>query len=90
MRVICAALLSRGAHNEQSLEQGRRFLTENRLSILAVLKKSAGLGTGLKVSEESINELAECFMVLINVTGFLDVSCDLTISVIPITDKLVV
>ena len=75
MRVICSALLSRGAQNEQSLEQGRRFLTENRLSILAVLKKSAGLGTGQKVSEESIDELAECFMVLINVTGFLDVSC---------------
>ena len=74
MRVICAALLSRGTHNEQSLEQGRKFLSDNRLSILAVLKKSAGLGTGQKVSEESINELAECFMILINITGFLDVS----------------
>lgn len=84
MRVICAALLSRGAHNEQSLEQGRRFLTENRLSILAVLKKSAGLGTGQKASEESINELAECFMVLINVTGFLDVSYVLLVCMIRI------
>jgi len=74
MRIICAALLSRGAQNEQSLEQGRRFLAENRLPILAVLKKSAGLGSGVHVPEGSANELAEAFMLLIAVSGFLDVS----------------
>jgi nuclear pore complex protein Nup205 len=74
MRIICAALLSRGIQNEQSLDQGRRFLAENRLSILAVLKRSAGLGTGAEISEESIDELAESFMLLISVSGFLDVS----------------
>jgi len=73
MRVICAALLSRGAQNEQSLEQGRRFLTENRLSILAVLKKSAGLVAGVVVSEQ-IEDLAEAFMLLVTFTGFLEVS----------------
>lgn len=74
VRVVCAALLSRGAYNEQSLEQGRRFLIENRLSTLAVLKKSAGVGTELKATKDSITELAESLMVLINVTGYLDVS----------------
>ena len=74
LRIICAALLSRGAQNEQSLEQGRRFLSENRLPILAVLKKSAGLSTGVQVAEESTSELAEAFMLLISVSGFLDVS----------------
>lgn len=74
MRVLCAALLSRGSQNELSLEQGRRFLVDNRLSIMAVLKKSAGLGIGSSASEESIVELAECYMILINVTGFLNVS----------------
>jgi hypothetical protein len=73
MRVICAALLSRGAQNEQSLEQGRRFITENRLSILAVLKKSAGLVAGVVVSEQ-IEDLAESFMLLLTFTGFLEVS----------------
>lgn len=74
MRVICAAVLSRGAQNEASLEQGRRFLMDNRLSTMSVLKKSAGLSTGSAASEESILSLAESFMTLINLTGFLDVS----------------
>jgi nuclear pore complex protein Nup205 len=74
MRLICATVLSRGPQNEQTLEQGRTFLSENRLSILAVLKKSAGLGSGAELPEPSIDELAESFMLLISVTGFLDVS----------------
>jgi nuclear pore complex protein Nup205 len=73
MRVICAAVLSRGPQNEQTLDQGRKFLAENRLSILAVLKKSAGLGGGVEIPEQSLDELAEFFMMLISVTGFLDV-----------------
>ena len=72
MRVVCAALLSRGAQNEQSLEQGRRFLTENRLPILAVLKKSAGLVAGVFVSEQ-VEDLAESFILLVTFTGFLEV-----------------
>jgi nuclear pore complex protein Nup205 len=74
MRVICAVVLSRGSQNEQTLDQGRKFLIENRLSILAVLKKSAGIGTGAGISGQNINELAESYMVLMSVTGFLDVS----------------
>jgi nuclear pore complex protein Nup205 len=73
MRVVCATLLSRGTQNQQSLEQGRRFLTENRLSILAVLKKSAGLASGVQVTE-AIDELADSFMLLVTFTQFLEVS----------------
>ena len=73
MRVICAAVLSRGPQNERTLAQGRKFLAENRLSILTVLKKSAGLGVA-EDPEQGIEELAEFFMMLISVTGFLDVS----------------
>lgn len=65
MRIICACILSRGIQNQQSLEQGRKFLTENRLAILAVLKKSAGLGAAVEISEQSIDELADSFMLLI-------------------------
>jgi len=72
MRVICGALLSRGAQNEQCLEQGRRFLSENRLSIMAVLKKSAGLVPGVVVSE-AIEDLADSFMLLVTFTGFVEV-----------------
>jgi nuclear pore complex protein Nup205 len=75
MRIICATVLSRGTQHQQTLEQGRRFLTENRLSILSVLKKSAGLGAGVDMSQqENIEELADSFMLLMSVSGFLEVS----------------
>jgi nuclear pore complex protein Nup205 len=71
-------VLSRGSQHQQTLEQGRRFLTENRLSILSVLKKSAGLGTGINMSQQqSIEELADSFILLMSVTGFLEVSSTL-------------
>lgn len=73
MRVICAAVLSRGSQNQQTLEQGRRFISENRLSILAVLKKSAGLGNVTGISPQSIGDLADSLTLLMSVTGFLDV-----------------
>jgi nuclear pore complex protein Nup205 len=72
MRVICAAVLSRGSQNQQTLEQGRRFLAENRLSILAVLKKSAGLGNISGISQQGIDDLADSFTLLMSVTGFLE------------------
>jgi nuclear pore complex protein Nup205 len=72
MRVICAAVLSRGSQNQQTLEQGRKFLSENRLSILAVLKKSAGLGNTSGISQQSIDDLGDSFMLLMSVTGFLE------------------
>ncbi|KAG9234772.1 nucleoporin Nup186/Nup192/Nup205 [Amylocarpus encephaloides] len=71
MRIICATLLSRGAQNQQTLEQGHKFLAENRLSILTVLKKSAGLGASVEVTEQ-IEELADAFMLLVTLTGFLE------------------
>lgn len=71
MRLICACILSRGSQNQQTLESGRRFLTENRLSIMAVLKKSAGLGGGM-ADVESVAELAESYVLLMTVTGFLE------------------
>jgi nuclear pore complex protein Nup205 len=74
MRVICAAVLSRGYQNQQTLEQGRKFLSENRLSILAVLKKSAGLGNASGTSQQSFDDLSSSFMLLMSMTGFLDVS----------------
>ena len=74
MRVICAAVLSRGSQNEQTLEQGRHFLSDNRLSILAVLKKSAGISAMADKSADIISQLAESYMLLMSLTGFLEVS----------------
>ncbi|KAF7933084.1 uncharacterized protein EAE97_008851 [Botrytis byssoidea] len=72
MRVICCALVSRGLQNEQSLDQGRRFLADNRAAILAVLKKSAGLGTGNGSAEQSIVDISDSFMLLMTITRFVD------------------
>ena len=72
MRIICATVLSRGSQNQQTLDHGRKFLTDNRLTILAILKKSAGLGNSKP--DESIQDLADVFMLLMSVTGFIEVS----------------
>jgi nuclear pore complex protein Nup205 len=75
MRVINAAVLSRGSQNEQTLAQGRKFLSENRLSTLTVFKRSMKLGSVDNiVSDECVEDLAESYMLLISLTGFLDVS----------------
>ncbi|RYP92133.1 hypothetical protein DL770_001714 [Monosporascus sp. CRB-9-2] len=72
-RIIGAAIVSRGSHN---MLQGRRFLTEHRMLVMHVLKRSAGIGSGgAKMDKgllDRINELAEAFMVIITATGFLE------------------
>ncbi|KAI9649425.1 hypothetical protein NHQ30_002001 [Ciborinia camelliae] len=72
MRVICCALVSRGLQNEQSLDQGRRFLVDNRAAILAVLKRSAGLGIENNVIEQSVVDISDSFMLLMTITRFVD------------------
>lgn len=74
MRVLNATVFSRGPENEQTLRQGRKFLSENRLSILTVFKRSARVGLlDQAVPDESVVALAEAYMLLISLTGFLDV-----------------
>ncbi|KAI0841595.1 nucleoporin Nup186/Nup192/Nup205 [Hypoxylon sp. FL0890] len=72
-RIIGAAIVSRGSHN---VLQGRRFLTEHRMLVMHVLKRSAGIGAGVgktdAILSERISELAEAFMVLITATGFIE------------------
>lgn len=72
VRIIGAALLSRGSH---SIVQGRKFLTEHRMLVTHTLKRSAGIGgTGAsEVLEEKVDELAEALMVVIAATGFIEV-----------------
>lgn len=72
-RVICAVVLSRGPQNEQTLDQARKFLADNKLSVLTVLKKSAGLGVGMHGSMRSTEELADSYTLLMSVSGFIDV-----------------
>ena len=73
VRIIGAALLSRGNHN---VVQGRKFLTDHRMLITHTLKRSAGIGSGPadKGLEERISDLADGLVVVIAATGFLEVS----------------
>ncbi|KAK5629673.1 hypothetical protein RRF57_005388 [Xylaria bambusicola] len=72
-RIIGVAIVSRGSHN---ILQGRRFLSDHRMLVTHVLKRSAGIGTGAgkmdPVLAERIGDLAEAFMVIITATGFLE------------------
>lgn len=75
MRVINATVVSRGEQNEQTLTLGRRFLAENRLSVMTVFKKSMNIGVnGAISSDELVDDLAESYMLLITLTGFINVS----------------
>ncbi|KAI9734491.1 MAG: hypothetical protein M1818_006880 [Claussenomyces sp. TS43310] len=77
MRVINAAVLSRGSQNQHTLTQGRQFLSENRLSVLTVLKRSAKLGiVDDTISEEIVQTLVESYMYLISMTNYLDFEDD--------------
>lgn len=75
MRVINASVLSRGQQNTQVMTQGRKFLSENRLTVTAVLKRSAKLGNvDSHISDDLVEELADAYVLLISLTKFLDVS----------------
>jgi len=75
MRVINAAVVSRGEQNEQTLNLGRRFLAENRLSVLTVFKRSMNIGVNGAISSDGlVDDLAESYMLLITLTGFINVS----------------
>lgn len=72
---MASVVLSRGPQNEQTLEQARSFLTEHRPLVVAILKRQAKVGA---VTFDSmgvrVGELVEFFILLISITGFLDVS----------------
>ena len=76
IRVITSVVLSRGPQNEQTLEQGRHFLVQNRSSMVAVFKRHAKIGAAMDPEVGmAIEELAELYVLLVSMTGFLDVSC---------------
>ena len=73
-RIITSVLLSRGFQHEQTIDQARTFLVENRPLVVAMFKRQAKVGA---VTFESlgvgVEELVELFVLLITMTGFLDV-----------------
>jgi nuclear pore complex protein Nup205 len=75
LRVINAAVIARGRQNDQTVFQAREFLKENRPSMVAVFKRSVNVGGGEKVeAQQDLVDLVDCWTVLVEVTGFLEVS----------------
>lgn len=81
LRVINAAVLSRGPQNDQTLHQAREFLKQNRGAMVAVFKRNANVG-GVHADNDSemrevMDALVDNFTLLVSATGFLDVSVSL-------------
>ena len=74
-RVIAAIVLSRGAHNEQTIDSVREFLIENRPLVVSIFKRQARIG-GVTFDNEGVDieDLVELLVLLIAMTNFLDVS----------------
>lgn len=74
LRVIVAAVFSRGLHNEQMLEQTRAFLAENRQSMVGIFKRFAKVGGGGAADhQDALRQLTKSYMALITATDFLEV-----------------
>ena len=75
-KILTSIVLSQGPQNQQTLEQARAFLVENRASVVSILKRRAKLGSSRfqeELDEEVLEELVECYILLISCTDFLEV-----------------
>lgn len=73
-RIINAVVISRGQLNDQVKLHARKFLKENRQTIVAIFKRYAKVG-GLQVdSGTDLESLVDNFTLLISACGFIDVS----------------
>ncbi|KAL9012478.1 MAG: hypothetical protein Q9173_002763 [Seirophora scorigena] len=76
VRVLAAVVLSRGPQNQQTMEQAKLFLTENRPIVVAIFKRQARIGSSVVAEGSSstvdVEELAELLVLLMTVTGFID------------------
>ena len=75
VRVITSVVLSRGPQNDQTIDQARIFLAENRAGIVAIFKRQAKIGGVLAGGTgRDLDELVEFYVLLMTMTDFLDVS----------------
>ncbi|KAL8736026.1 MAG: hypothetical protein Q9166_000588 [cf. Caloplaca sp. 2 TL-2023] len=73
VRVIAAVLMSRGAQNQQTIEQTKQFLADNRPLVVSVFKRQARIGSAASEgSTIDVDELVELFVLLMTSTEFLD------------------
>lgn len=66
--------MSRGSQNQQTIDQAKQFLAENRPIVVAVFKRQARIGTAAESSSVDVEELVELLVLLMTMTSFIDVS----------------
>ncbi|MCJ1284036.1 hypothetical protein MMC26_003367 [Xylographa opegraphella] len=75
LRIVVAVVISRGSQNEQTINQVRGFLTEYRPLMVAIFKRQANIGgltSGMADNNRFLDELAELFVLLISLSGFVE------------------
>ncbi|KZF26715.1 nuclear pore complex subunit Nup192 [Xylona heveae TC161] len=75
LRVINAAVLSRGPQHTQTIEEARRFLVNHRYPVVGMFKRHAKIESQEKSeSIQTLDDVVENFVLLITMTGFMDVT----------------
>ncbi|KAL8930643.1 MAG: hypothetical protein Q9208_000514 [Pyrenodesmia sp. 3 TL-2023] len=72
VRVVASVVMSRGSQNQQTIDQAKQFLAENRSIIVAIFKRQALIGTAAGSSKIDVEELVELLVLLMTMTGFID------------------
>ncbi|MCJ1433284.1 hypothetical protein MMC27_002643 [Xylographa pallens] len=75
LRIVVGVVISRGPQNEQTINQARGFLTEYRPLMVAIFKRQANIGglqSGTVDTTRFLDELAELFVLLVSLSGFLE------------------
>lgn len=75
LRVITAVVAARGPSNAATVQQAKNFLAQNRGSMQAVFKRTSRVQKTAGPPEEEAVVVADEFVRLMLVTGFLEVSC---------------
>ncbi|KAI4173910.1 MAG: hypothetical protein LQ343_002678 [Gyalolechia ehrenbergii] len=73
VRVIASVVMSRGSQNQQTIDQAKLFLSENRSLIVAIFKRQARIGAAAAENPTvDVEELVELLVLLMTMTGFID------------------
>ena len=74
LRVITAAVATKGPGNAATLQQAKAFLTQHRFSVQAVFKRTSRIDKSFVKPEAEATEVADEFAKLMLLTDFLEVS----------------
>ncbi|KAI4289642.1 MAG: hypothetical protein L6R35_001084 [Caloplaca aegaea] len=73
IRVIAAVVMSRGQQNQQTMDQAKAFLAENRPIVVAIFKRQARIGAAAVDSTTiDVEELVELLVLVMTMTGFIE------------------